>query len=347
MPLSSSELPITELKQQAIDWLVRLRSNDLSDGEMYAFADWLSQDHAHSEAFAAAENLFNDMVSAATSAASGAATLAESCEIQKKPRVNPGSKQERRLRQPALKRWLAYPLALAAAWLFAVILVLPRQSYLLDDYLSDYHTETGELREIRLADGSQILLNTNSAVSVNFNGSIRQITLHHGQVNFAVAKDAQRPFEVLSDELTVRALGTVFEVYKPDSSEISVTVQEHAVAARVWSDGQQQSVNIQAGQRLRYRPGGILPQPEAVELNQAGAWQQHRLFINDRPLSELIAELDRYRVGRIFLADDKLKNLRVTGVFSLDKPDDVLNSVRKVLTLEETRLGPWWVLLHR
>ena len=419
MSFSANEPPISELKQQAIDWLVRLRSDDLSDGEMYAFADWLSQDHAHSEAFAAAENLFNDMVSAAKSPVASAETQAESSEPQKNTLVNnelqqcqapspagrlawmqeveqrrsscregggddcmdaggrathgavaeenkisnlhhphpnllPQGRKSRNLgRYPSSKRytrWMAASLALAAAWLFAVILVIPQQSHLLDNYLSDYHTETGELREIQLADGSRLLLNTNTAVSVDFKDSIRQITLHHGQAGFTVAKDAQRPFEVVSGGLIVRALGTVFEVYNPDSGEISVTVQEHAVAARVQPGAEattDSSVNIQQGQQLRYRPGGALQQPEPVDLNQAAAWQQHRLFINDRPLSELIAELDRYRVGRIFLSDEKLKNLRVTGVFSVDKPDDVLTSVRKVLALEETRLGPWWVLLHR
>lgn len=370
MPLSSSEPQITELKQQAIHWLVRLRSDDLSDGEMYAFADWLSQDHTHSETFAAAENLFNDMVLVAKTHAADVAPQNEANEIQKKLSLiknhrgshapSPSDATQARLLaqtrisshlrkvRPAQSytRWLAYPLALAAAWLFAVILVLPQQSHWLDDYLSDYHTNTGELREIQLADGSHILLNTNSAVSVSFKTSIRQITLHHGQARFTVAKDTQRPFEVLSDGLIVRALGTIFEVYNPDSSEISVTVQEHAVAARIQAD-EQHLANVQIGQRLRYRPGSILQHPESVDLNQATAWQQHQLFINDRPLSELIAELDRYRVGRIFLADDKLKNLRVTGVFSLDKPADVLNSIRKVLALQETRLGPWWILLHR
>ncbi len=356
MLLLSSESQISELKQQAIDWLVRLRSDDLSDGEMYAFADWLSQDHTHSEAFAAAENLFNDMVNAAKSPVSNAEIPTESNEVQKTPPVNSARKQKQLIRRPSSKRytrWLAYPLALAAAWLFAVILVIPQQAHLLDNYLSDYHTKTGELREIQLADGSRLLLNTNSAVSVNFNESIRQITLHHGQANFTVAKDAQRPFEVVSDGLIVRALGTVFEVYNANSNEISVTVQEHAVAVRIQAGAQTSAeqhlagVNVQQGQQLRYRPGGILNQPEPVELSQATAWQQHRLFINDRPLSELIAELDRYRIGRVFLSNTKLKNLRVTGVFSLDNPDDVLNSVRKVLALKETRLGPWWVLLHR
>lgn len=345
MSFAANEPQFPELKQQAIDWLVRLRSDDLSEGEMYAFADWLSQDHAHSSAFAAAENLFNDMVDAAKSPVASAEPQTESSRPQSKAFAEPRLAHRKRH-----MHWLAPSLALAAAWLFAVILVIPQQSHLLDNYLSDYHTETGELREIQLADGSRLLLNTNTAVSVDFKNSIRRITLHHGQASFTVAKDEQRPFEVLSDGLIVRALGTVFEVYNPDSGEISVTVQEHAVAARIQPGAKavtDAGVNIQQGQQLRYRPGGTLQRPEPVELNQTAAWQQHRLFINDRPLSELVAELDRYRVGRIFLADEKLKNLRVTGVFSLDNPDEVLNSVRKVLALEETRLGPWWVLLHR
>lgn len=69
--------------------------------------------------------------------------------------------------------------------------------------------------------------------------------------------------------------------------------------------------------------------------------------MNDRPLSELIAELDRYRTGRIFISDPSLKNLRITGAFSLANPDETLAKVRQVLALQETRLGSWWVLLHR
>lgn len=70
-------------------------------------------------------------------------------------------------------------------------------------------------------------------------------------------------------------------------------------------------------------------------------------MVNDRPLSELIKELDRYRTGRILLGDERLENLRITGVFALDDPDKVLRSVSNALALRQTRIGPWWVLLHR
>jgi len=339
MALSSQEASALLLQQQAINWLVRLRADDFSEAEMMAFAEWLAKDHAHSEAFAAAESLFSELVLAANSPMPDAQPLAD---LQDNGAVIPGLHHRRSVAK-RYRGWLATAVAIAAVWLFVVMLVMPQQAPWLDNYLSDYHTETGELRAVQLADGSQVLLNTNSAVSVDFNASVRQVTLHYGQARFTVAKDTQRPFQVRSDNLIVKALGTVFEVYQ-HPGEVSVTVQEHAVLASVQAEA---SVPVQQGQQLNYRSGGPLTKPETVELNQTSAWQQQRLFINDRPLGELLDELGRYRVGRVFLSDEKLKNLRVTGVFSLDKPDEVLSSVVNALNLQETRLGPWWVLLHR
>jgi len=353
--------------QEAIDWLVKLRDENLSDAECHAFADWLTQDAAHADAFAKAERLFDNMVLAAqlptvrlyilkVPSAPEGTELAPQALPSVVEGLNQGSSNAqigqnhlaKTSPQRNYRRWLALPFALAAAWLFAVTLVLPYQAHLSDRYFSDYHTNTGEIQDIPLADGSHLLLNTNTAVSVDYQTNKRQITLHHGQARFTVAKDAQRPFEVQTDSLNVRALGTVFDIYKKTANDISVTVQEHAVAAWVQAEnlGQPIQTQIQAGQQLTYHADGALQAPSSIDLAQASAWQQRRLFINDRPLSELIAELGRYRVGRIFLADAQLKGLHVTGVFSLDNPGAVLARVRKILSLQETRLGPWWVVLH-
>lgn len=351
MALSSSKSPDLSLRQQAIEWLVLLRSDDFGEKEMVAFASWLAEDHTHSEAFAAVEKLFDDMALAAVKPVPDTQTQLNFDE----PEVTFAHLLKLRSSRASVKRvlsWMTASLALAAVWLFMVTLVIPPQSHLLNNYFSDYHTDTGELREIQLADNSRLLLNTNSAISVDFNSQLRRIFLHNGQVRFTVAKDANRPFEVISDGLIISALGTVFEVYKR-SGDITITVQEHAVEARVLRGAdnsaapKQTTVKVPQGQQLNYHSGGSLQNPQVVELNQTTAWQQHKLLINDRPLQELIDELGRYRAGRIFLSDKKLKDLRVTGVFSLDNPDEVLNSVRKVLNLKEARLGPWWVLLHR
>ncbi|WP_427551551.1 FecR family protein [Methylomonas sp. MS20] len=325
-----------DLKRQAVRWLVRLRSDDLSEAETLAFAEWLSQDYRHSEAFAAAENTLNEMAVVATHSEKLAVTLPPQT-------VSPTHPPERRSRQAARGRyWLGSGLAMAAVWLLAVLTIMPRQSHLLADYFSDYHTGTGEQRQLELADGSHLLLNTNTAISVDFNADVRQIVLHHGQARFQVAADAAHPFQVQAGELNVRALGTVFDVYQ-SGGQTQVIVEEHAVlalpAGRQAADG----IRIEQGQQLSYRPGhtGTL---ETIDLELAQAWQQRQLIVSDRPLADLVNELERYRLGRIYIADETLKQQHVTGVFPLDNPDVVLETLHKVLGIRATHLGPWVVL---
>jgi transmembrane sensor len=366
MPTDNDEANLPPLQQQAIEWLVRLRTHELSESETREFADWLSHDQSYAQAFANAEDLFEVMSQATQMKLAEEPSKAES-DIFKSPHPSllphgegghsskstvlaenaasslPSKRHSRR-------RWLAAPLALAACWLFAVTLVLPEQASLWDAYFSNYHTVTGEQRNIQLADGSRLLLNTDTAVSVDYQDTLRLITLHHGQAQFTVAADAARPFTVSAGELQVRALGTVFEVYRKKSGDIDVAVQEHTVAASLPASGArlQKSLLVQQGQQLSYiHDSGTLNQPETAASELIDAWQQHRVIVKDRPLVELIAEIERYRPGRIFLGDNNLSNLHVTGLFSMADPDAALTNLRKILGLKETRLGPWWVLLHR
>jgi transmembrane sensor len=344
---------LPESTRQAIEWLVLLRSGEISESETYAFADWLSENALHAQAFAEAEDLFYDAAIAAqtskivleTTAQNLQAGLTQSSFALTKPAEKPSKDQ-----WPRSARWLALPLSIAAAWLFAIMLIFPEQSHWFDGLLSDYCTGTGELWDIRLADGSHAMLNTNTALSVDYTASTRRIVLHHGQAQFRVAKDAARPFEVVSGDITVRALGTVFEVYQPNPDNVTVTVEEHSVAFNVpkqASSSKRNQVEIKEGERLQYHVNTHSSQLEKVDIGQSGAWRQRKLFVNDRPLEEILAELDRYRNGRIFLADASLKQMRITGAFSLVHPDETLEKIRAVLALKQTRLGPWWVLLHR
>ena len=339
MPNLSSATEISEQKQQAIDWLVRLRSDDMGDEELVSFADWLAEDHAHSDAFAEAELLFENM-----SLAAADASVESDKQVENLSSIQQ-NKEDKYSRSGGFYHWLIPPLAIAATWLFAVNLFFPQQIGWLDNWGSDYYTQTGELRDLELSDGSRVMLNTNSAISVAYNDASRIVILHQGQARFTVAKDINRPFMVEADDLRIKALGTVFQVYKNGSEELSVIVQEHAVAVnKIESDV---AVVVQTGQQLNYQTNSSLLQAEDVKLRQKIAWQQQRLIINDQPLGDLIAELQRYRNGRVFLADDELKELRVTGIFSLDNPDAILDSVCKALNLKQTKVAKWWRILHR
>jgi transmembrane sensor len=340
MPTDHATASLPPLQQQAIEWLLRLRTHELSEAETLEFAEWLSHDLSHTEAFANAEDLYEVMSQAAQ------LKKEDTISSQKSERDRAVTTTIPAPQKRHTNRWLAVTLGLTAAWLFAVNLVLPQQASLWDAYRSDYHTGTGEQRTVQLADGSRMLLNTDTAVSVDYQDTSRQITLHHGQAQFTVASDKARPFTVSAGELQVRALGTAFEVYRRASGDIEVSVQEHAVAASV-SD-QKTPVRVQQGQHLSYsHASGTLNPPETADDRLTGAWRQRRVIVKDRPLAELVAEIERYRKGRVFLAGAKLNNLRVTGLFSLTDPEASLAKVQKILGLKETRLGPWWVLLHR
>ena len=347
MLAENNETNLPPLQQQAIEWLVRLRTHELSEAETRDFADWLSYDFSHAQAFADAEDLFDIMTQAAQIKTVASTFLPKSKQVFAKPAIIPSAPK------PRSRRWLAVPLALAATWLFFVTLVLPKQADLWGDYLSDYHTGTGEQRNIQLTDGSWLLLNTDTAVSVKYHDDSRQIILLHGQAQFTVTADKNRPFTVNTGELQVRALGTVFEVYRKISGDVEVVVQEHSVAASVPAKiGHLQesalTTLVQQGQQLHYvHDSGELNSPQTTPDELTESWQQRRVIVKDRPLAELIAEIERYRPGRIFLGDDNLSNLRVTGLFSLADPEASLANLRKILNLKEKRLGSLWVLLHR
>lgn len=333
------------IQEQAIEWWVKLRDDDVEPESLHEFSEWLAESTSHMQAFAEAEQLFKDIVEAAQ-------TETLSTPQQQQPNnVVSFERQQNPAKPSSTKRlgsWLASALGVAAVWLIAVNLIIPSQANLFGDYFNDYHTQTGELRRVQLSDGSRVLLNTNTAISVDFTASTRNIVLHHGQAQFSVAKDSQRPFTVVSDTLRAQALGTVFDVNHPDNAKTSVLVQEHAVSANLTdSHDPTHSVTIQEGQILHHRKGQALQNPESVNLSQATAWQQHKMIINDRPLTELITELERHQTGRVFISDASLNNLRVSGVFSLDNPQDTLRIICEALNLQQTQIGPWWTVLHR
>jgi transmembrane sensor len=106
---------------------------------------------------------------------------------------------------------------------------------------------------VRLGDGSTVLLNTDTALSLADDEETRRLRLHHGQAVFTVAPDPDRPFEVEAAGGRIRALGTVFEVYE-NAGRVAITVQEHAVQVRIGPESGVggRAMVVTGGERLRY-----------------------------------------------------------------------------------------------
>lgn len=317
-----------DLTEQAVAWFVHWRSDEAGADDQRRFAAWLADSPAHAQAYAQVQRLFADMCGAA-----------QAPGVRQTPPLSPA------VQAPAFSRRRLWRRLRLAAWAVCGLLALGglwRQT-LADWWLADYRTLVGEWREMALADGSRLLLDTDSAVTLDYTDNWRRVRLLHGRARFQVAKDGLRPFEVAAGGLDVRALGTVFQVSCREDGDVEVAVQEHAVRV---SQGPRR-VEVAEGQGVRYRRPAGLGMPAAVDWKSAAAWQQHRLVFDDRPLAEAVAELDRYHAGRILLLDGELRRQRVTGVFDLDDPGQVLASIGKALGLRVDSLGPWWVWLHR
>jgi transmembrane sensor len=190
---------------------------------------------------------------------------------------------------------------------------------------ADYSTGVGERRRIVLEDGSIIQLNTASAVSVDYSARLRRISLGAGEAAFEVAKDAARPFVVAAADGQIEAVGTVFNVRR-DGAETDVTVNEGAVAVR-YLDAQ--DIRLTAGQHATYGPSGISG-PTPTDADTAMAWQRGRLIFNRRPLGEVVAELRRYRIKPIVIANDEARALLITGVFDLADSDLLLREITQM-----------------
>lgn len=189
---------------------------------------------------------------------------------------------------------------------------------------ADYMTATGERRTITLPDGSQMLLNTATAVSVDFAEDKREVTVLRGEAYFDVAKDRARPFVVDGNFSRVAVTGTAFDV-RLDSDEDDVTLARGQVdVARL--DRPADRTSLQPGQAVNVSNIGIAP-VRAVDTSTALAWVDGRISFTERPFGEVLRQLRRHYRGRVLVLSPRLGDVAVSGSYLLDDPGQAIRSL--------------------
>ena len=308
MSLSPAEL---QAIGAAARWYARLRSGIASDSDLAAWNDWLAGDPAHRQAWQRMVDVSEQMASVPGSLASPALRGAD------------------RSRRQVLRSVLVLASAGSLGW-------LGLRSETSSNRFADFRTAVGERREFRLADGSTLLLNTDTSVNLRFDGRQRVLELLRGEIQVTTAVDAlKRPFKVLTHHAEVLALGTRFLV-RSNGQGGGVAVLEKAVEVR--SAGSM--VRLEAGQSLDFDGHSL----GAVRRNDAsvGAWQQGSIIAINRPLSELLADLSRYRTG-VLRCDPSIAQLKVSGAFPIDDTDLALAALESGFSLRITRYSRSWV----
>lgn len=319
------------IDQQATRWFVRLRADDVSEGERQAWRQWRQASPAHRDAYARVEALwssFGDFAAApeiGERLAEPAAPAIPALPLAVPARTRPAARRRR--------RWpgaVAAALALAAAGTFYAL-------HLAAPAATGYHTAIGERRSIQLDDGTRVDLDAGTRLSVRYDRGSRSIALEQGRAFFRVAKDAARPFDVVTDAGGVRALGTQFEVAQL-AGAADVTLYEGSVELRARDGTQAPSRRLgvlKPGQQARLSDGGMRMRATAVAAGSSPAWLSGRLVFNDTPLAEAVAEFNRYSHTRVVLADPALGAQRVSGVFRSDDVDNFIGALGEVYGIPE------------
>lgn len=210
-----------------------------------------------------------------------------------------------------------------------------------------------------LADGSQIELNGDAQVRVEFSPAVRRVTIVRGEAHFEVAHDTARPFVVIAGEISVRAVGTAFAVrLAPDDVNVLVTDGRVAVdraTADPLAAPAQPLAFVSKGARVAVVPADLVPhapapavvEVPAPELAEQLAWRVPRLEFNDTPLREAVELFNRHGNVRLTLAAPALGDLRVSGIVRADNAPALLQLLRADYGVEAQRLGDREFVLSR
>lgn len=298
---------------EAADWLVRLNEQPASSADLQAIEQWRARSAQHAEAWRRAEALLGGL-------------------RQLPPGLGRQSLQRGGLSRRQMLNRLGVLLAVApAAWLVA------RQMPWVE-WNADLHTAVGERKHMRLPDGSQITLNTDSAVNVAFNARERRLSLVEGEILVDALPDP-RPFIVDSrhgllrtpaSRFSLRDLGNACRVAVLDR-ELSVELPGRAI--QVVSTGQQLVFGAQGFQSL-----------QSADAN-ASAWENGMLLAQGMRLDELLGELGRYRSG-FLRCDPRLADLRVTGAIPVGDSDAGLALLADMLPVKLRRLTRYWITVE-
>lgn len=316
------------IEQAAAGWLARRDGGRWNAEEEAALQRWLDIDVGHRVAFLRLQAAWQE---GGRLQALGAGWQDSAAPARGHWQVSPAGRREQMLQAMAQRPASARPVRQRRFARFAVAATLAgcalalawgwRSQTRVDT--ATYRTAMGEVRTLPLADGSHATLASATGIEVRLSGRARDVALTSGEAIFEVAKDPRRPFSVAAEGYRAVAVGTRFSVRR-DVAALRVVVTEGTVRldAPATAAGAIPSVMLPAGSVALVRGNGLLvrslPLADAQRLLD---WRDGLLAFRDAPLSEVVAEFNRYNARKLVLADAQAGALRIGGSFRWDNTE--------------------------
>jgi transmembrane sensor len=324
--IAGSAIP-RAIHDAAGEWVVR-RQGEPDPRVERAFATWIEADRRHRIAYEQAKRGWEDSL-----------RLADS-EIGRTRKLR---------RAPLLMRHSTH----VAAASFCVVVVLGVGTIGLVRHgvpfqlvspaeAATYQTSVGEIRTIRLSDGSEVTLDTATRVRVSMTPGERKVSLEKGRARFHAVADSKRPFTVTVHGGEVVARSTLFDV-SVFSGRPVVTALEGSVELNGTAQGASfPSRTLAAGQSLVL---DNISDPRPIPADEA-RWVSGMLALDGTPLAEAVAALNRYNRIQVRLGGPRLANLSVTGAFGARDPEGFARAVAATFALAIDRSDPGVMLLR-
>ncbi|MCY1666338.1 FecR family protein [Rhizobium sp. SL86] len=313
--------PVDTAADQALDWFARLRNGEPDAATHAAFQAWLAEDPRHAAEFRSLETLWNS-----------------------KPFIDAVKTlpvDRRALARPKARRWPLPAAALAASVLLSVgIWQYPALTIAVE---ADYLTATGSQTTVALPDGSTMMLNTDTAVALDFAAGRRHIRLLRGEAFFDVVHDPAHPFTVSGHYGEVEVLGTAFSVRTGDDED-EVVLERGRVQVLCLCDGRDKA-ELAPGEAVSITASAVSP-VHAADPSTRLAWREGRIIFENARLGTVLQELRRYHRGPIMVVDKRVNRLLVTGNYRLDDVEGALRTLADAAGVGFHRLPGGLIILQ-
>ena len=291
----------------AAAYFIVRRAEGMTAHEQQLLADWLARDEAHRRVFESADQAWQSLAEP------------EGDEVLAAMRAHALAPPRR-----AIAAWR--PAAAAAAVLLlavgAALIFIPsinpsapgsQQRGAASGTAISYASARGEVKDLRLPDGSNMTLDADSAAIGRFSADSRHVLLQRGRAFFQIVKDRSQPFAVTAADRSIVAVGTRFDV-NLTTDGLTVTLLEGRVEIASL-DRARAPVMLEPGQQYVERLGNATIRTIGTAGEDATSWRTGLLIFDDQPLAEAAAEMNRYSRDQIVISDPAVAALTVSGRF--------------------------------
>ena len=317
---------IKSVEDEAAEWFAKMRSDYREPRLQGEFNQWLAASPEHEKEYRAFERMWSDFSSLSSEEA--VIALRQEAVTESTRVLNP-----HRIGRRRDLRALAASVAIISIGIILTMTLLPLQR-------ASYQTEPGDRHTVYLADDSEVTLNTDSAIRVEFTLFSRRVFLERGQAHFKVAHAVVRPFEVDAGSGLIRALGTAFDVYR-HGEDVEVTLIQGKVDVTSLAASDSLAVQhavLTPGQQVRVTAEGISP-THVASLVRTTAWLSGRLVFEDERFGDVIQEVNRYSSVKLIVIDPDLADVHISGVFRAGRAETFVDALRSSYPVKATAVG--------